>query len=89
MNNAIKHGKATLITISFHSENGTIVLAIKNNGLSFRKDSKDDKGMGMRSMQYRAGIIGASLDIKGNAEGGTIVTCTFQDTKKEQRKSKQ
>jgi len=31
----------------------------------------------LRSMRYRAGIVGATLDIRPAAGGGTEVACTF------------
>jgi signal transduction histidine kinase len=79
VNNAIKHGRATSIAISLKSDDGSSVLTIRNNGSPFRKVSKGRKGMGLSIMQHRAGMIGASLEIRGDAEGGPVVACTFQN----------
>ena len=35
--------------------------------------------MGLRTMQYRAGIIGAALLVQARAEGGTRVLCFLQN----------
>lgn len=88
VNNAIKHGEAKKILISLGSKNGVTTLTIKNNGKPFHRTLKDGKGMGISIMKYRASIIGASFDIKRGLEGGTIVTCIFQN-KKSKRKEKQ
>ncbi|HON86274.1 MAG TPA: histidine kinase [Syntrophorhabdaceae bacterium] len=78
VNNAIRHGDATKIIISLTKEKDKAILMIKNNGRPFRRVAKDSQGMGISIMRYRAGMIGASLDIKKGASGGTIVTCTFK-----------
>jgi nitrate/nitrite-specific signal transduction histidine kinase len=36
-------------------------------------------GMGLHIMNYRAQMIGASLDIRRGAGGGTIVLCSFHN----------
>ena len=35
--------------------------------------------MGLSIMNYRASMIGASLDIRRGAGGGTIVICSFHN----------
>jgi nitrate/nitrite-specific signal transduction histidine kinase len=35
--------------------------------------------MGLHIMNYRAKMIGASLDIRRGADGGTIVICSFHN----------
>lgn len=78
VNNAIKHGKATKIVIKFIDDNGISVLTVRNNGRSFRSVLKENKGLGINIMRHRANMVGASLDIKGGSDGGTVVTCSFQ-----------
>ena len=78
VNNAIKHAKAKHIQITFSDDRGATVLAIRNDGLSFRKPGRTKPGMGMSIMKHRAGMIGAALDIRSEAKGDTIVTCSFQ-----------
>ena len=36
--------------------------------------------MGLRTMQYRAGMIGATLLVQAPAEGGTRIVCFFQNS---------
>ncbi len=85
VNNAIKHGKATRIGIKFADDNGISLLTIKDNGSGFRGASKNNRGMGMSTMRHRANMIGATLDIKSNPGGGTIVACSFQSRQGERR----
>lgn len=76
-NNAVKHGKATYISISLSALPGKLVLAIKNSGAPFPESGEAGNGMGLRIMKSRASVIGASLEIKSNGNNGTIVTCAL------------
>jgi PAS domain S-box-containing protein len=74
--NAIKHGKARHIAISLSATARKIVLAIKDDGLGLPPPSPARKGMGIRIMQYRAGMIGGALAIEPEPPHGTSVVCT-------------
>lgn len=74
--NAIKHGQATQIHISLVLDKSRLTLRIKDNGIGYGKSTPNKKGMGLRVMHYRAGIIGGILRIKSLREGGTVVTCS-------------
>jgi PAS domain S-box-containing protein len=76
VSNAIKHGKAGQISIHLKADPGRIYLAVNDNGKGFPKKSPKFKGMGLRIMQFRTGIIGGILTIERNADGGTSVICS-------------
>jgi PAS domain S-box-containing protein len=76
VSNAIKHGKAKRISIHLKADPGRIYLAVNDNGRGFPKKSPASKGMGLRIMQSRAGMIGGTLTIEQNAGGGTSVICS-------------
>ncbi len=78
--NAIKHGKAKEINISLETKLDKIVLTIRDNGLGLTTPTGPAKGMGLRIMQYRASMIGATLLFQRQAKGGTAVVC-FLPTK--------
>ncbi len=76
--NAIKHGKAKRVVISVANSSDKLVLAAQNTGLPFPDLRSKTTGMGLRIMNYRANLIGASLEIKAaGPRGGTIVTCSM------------
>ena len=77
LTNAIKHGKATRATISLAAQPTKLTLQIRNNGLPFPALRSHSTGMGLRIMNYRASLIGASLDIKAKGAQGTLVTCSI------------
>lgn len=73
--NAIKHGKASRIEIHLSVPQDKIVLSIADNGRGFSGKIGESKGMGLRIMQYRAGMIGATLLVQRQAAGGMNVVC--------------
>lgn len=73
--NAIKHAKAGRVTIKLATASSVIVLTIRNNGRPFPKLKSGSRGMGLRIMTYRAGLIGGTLEIKGAGVNGTQVVC--------------
>ena len=75
ISNAIKHGKATRILIRLTLQHGRILLRIADNGAGFAEDAPRQKGMGLRIMRSRAGMIGGTLAVENNPEGGARITC--------------
>ena len=75
--NAVKHGHSTLVLLSLDRSGHQATLKITDNGLGFPAHTAKSSGMGLRTMQYRADMIGASLRITPAGERGTEVTCVF------------
>ncbi len=76
LNNAVKHSKATKIIVELEAVEDEITLSVRDDGIGFSASEKHG-GMGLHIMNYRARLIGASLDIRRGATGGTIVICSF------------
>jgi signal transduction histidine kinase len=74
--NAIKHAKAKTVGISLAKGSDKIILTVHNDGLPFPNLKGPSTGMGLRIMSYRANLIGASLEIKGDGPRGTRVICS-------------
>lgn len=73
ISNAIRHGKATTIAISLLPSDDNVNLTITDDGVGVAGEV-ERRGMGMRIMEYRARLIGATLRISAAPRGGTIVT---------------
>ncbi len=73
--NAVKHGKAKSIAITLETKLEKIILSVRDDGLGFSQNAGTTKGMGLRIMQYRAGMIGATLLFQRQSRGGTVVLC--------------
>ncbi len=79
INNAVKHGQASHLTLNLHCSAHTLKLEILDNGSGFNQLAQaSSSGLGLRSMRYRADIIGASLDIAPRAQGGMRVAINMQ-----------
>lgn len=77
--NAVKHAAPENIEISLEKATGKVVMSIKDDGTGFAGRPDESTGMGLKIMKYRANMIGASLDILPDNNGGTIIVCIFFD----------
>lgn len=77
VNNALKHGKARNIEIRLTSDSERTLLQIKDDGRGFPSVPTKGKGMGLRTMQYRADMIGATLVAESLRGGGVGVSCVL------------
>jgi nitrate/nitrite-specific signal transduction histidine kinase/CheY-like chemotaxis protein len=75
LSNAIKHGKASKISITLAQNDGRLTLKIENDGVPFPTTYKPTNRMGLRIMNYRAHTIGGTLEIAPAQNSGTVVTC--------------
>ena len=73
--NALRHSGAHSIRITLAGENGEITLGIEDDGTGPPSEAAQAGGMGLRTMRYRAGLIGGKLEIGSSPGGGTQVVC--------------
>jgi PAS domain S-box-containing protein len=77
VSNAVRHGDATRILITLAAGENQIRLRVRDDGSGFDTDTVDGPGRGVHIMNYRARIIGGTLDINSALGEGTVVTCTL------------
>ena len=82
ISNALKHGQARHVTIHLTIAPPQIVLLVKDDGVGLPKIPRKHQGMGLRIMQYRAGMVGGSLTVQRDPDGGTSVACSLASRKK-------
>lgn len=77
--NAVKHGHAKHIELRIATSSASgKQLEILDNGCGITgTDAKEGSGLGMRTMRYRAELIGATLEVSGRSGGGTRVAVTL------------
>jgi two-component system sensor kinase FixL len=73
INNAVKHGDAKKISVSFLYENNVMTLEVLDDGVGVPKLPDTNRGIGINIMRYRANILKSTLEISRRSEGGTRV----------------
>ena len=77
VNNAVRHGEADRIRLLLAAGDDQLRLQVRDDGAGFDAgDTAEADGMGVHIMNYRARIIGGTLDIHSDLGEGTVVTCT-------------
>ena len=78
VHNAIVHGRSSRIDIVLSSgpDEGLVCISDDGAGLPDHGDAK--RSMGLRSMAYRARMLGGSLRVQRQPTQGTAVSCTFR-----------
>ncbi len=77
VNNAIKHGRPEQICIVLGKAGDGISLSITDNGEGL-PEAPSNAGMGLRIMNYRAKMIGGTLQVRRHPKRGTVVSCLLQ-----------
>jgi PAS domain S-box-containing protein len=75
VHNAIKHGRASRISIVLISADDAAEMRVEDNGVGF--SGQPGAGMGLHIMGYRAKMIGGTLEVRPRRAGGTAVSCCF------------
>ena len=73
--NALRHAAPSAIEIDYGCDGVNCRLAVSDDGRGIPPPEARVAGLGLRSMQYRAGLIGATLEVAPLPQGGTRVTC--------------
>lgn len=75
--NAIRHGQAKNVVIGLNVVNGGGVLTVRDDGCGFEVASRSQSGLGLRIMNYRAKMIGGTVEVESSPGAGTLVRCDF------------
>ncbi len=80
ISNAVKHGRASKVSLELYSNEEFASLRVFDNGKGFAGNWHDKKGSGMDIMQFRAQLIGANLDVRNMEDGGAELYCILPRT---------
>jgi signal transduction histidine kinase len=75
--NAVKHGRSAHINICLDAADDEMVLTITDDGLGLPEKIPGGASLGLRTMAYRADLIGATLNLERLSTRGTRVTCAL------------
>jgi len=79
LSNALKHANAKSIEVSLDVQREHVRLEVRDDGEGVREGARG-AGLGLRTMQYRASMIGARFEIAPNRPRGTCVICDCPQT---------
>lgn len=80
LRNAIRHGEPGRISMVLRREKEVVVLRVEDDGVGIQEARQQNElcGLGLKTMQDRAHIMGGTLTVTSGEEGrGTVVTCTI------------
>ena len=83
LTNAARHGHASTVDILLLVTRTTFLLRITDNGIGMQAALRTGPGMGLKIMRYRAGMIGAKVEIGPNKPHGTIIRVTGEQPARE------
>jgi PAS domain S-box-containing protein len=72
INNAIRHGRADRIDLRMKDDRDSLYLEVTDNGIGAAASFREGSGIGLRIMQYRAGIIGGTCAFENAGQGFTV-----------------
>lgn len=75
VHNAVKHSRATKITINLSVQNAVAELRIDDNGIGF-SGQPGSAGLGLRTMEQRAKLISGHLTARAQPNAGVEVICS-------------
>lgn len=74
LHNIMKHSKAKNVTVICSQEDDYVVVRVCDDGIGISEEQKNNSGIGLNSMQYRANQIGAEFYIgKPDESQGTLI----------------
>ncbi|RTY87143.1 sensor histidine kinase [Flavobacterium sp. RSP49] len=78
INNSIRHGKATVISILFEDNYGLKKCSYSDNGIGFDMKNKDmQKGLGMKNIDSRVAFLNSTIVINSAVNKGITATFNF------------
>lgn len=75
--NAVRHGNATTIRLTVSVANESLHLTVEDNGKGFPAASVRPEGIGLHVMQYRARVLGGTIDFKNATPRGAAVHLAY------------
>ena len=78
LNNSMRHGKATSISITFVSKNHQNTCVYKDNGVGFNASLGNQKrGIGMQNIESRVNFLGGKINVQSEINKGVQIEFNF------------
>ena len=72
--NAARHANCREVDVALTVSNGMLALTIRDDGTTPLSAKKDHEGLGLKTMAYRARLLGGEIHFAGSPGHGTTVT---------------
>jgi two-component system, NarL family, sensor kinase len=84
LHNSVKHAKAKNISVELNYQSADFSLTITDNGNGFDQQTlrSSEKGIGLKSMQNRAVLIGGQFSILSGKDSGTTISVKIPNNHK-------
>ena len=81
LHNAIRHARASRVTLRLHQDDGAVLLEVEDDGVGFEPQAAELRSthLGLTSMEERAQRLGARLEIDSTPGAGTTVRVEAAD----------
>jgi PAS domain S-box-containing protein len=77
LNNVAKHAQASRVEIVFTAREDSISMAVKDNGIGFDTNARNEQSLGLLGIRERALMVGGKARISSTAGKGTRVTVSI------------
>ena len=78
LNNSMRHGKATSISITFVSKNHQNTCVYRDNGVGFNASLGNQKrGIGMQNIESRVNFLGGKINVQSEINKGVQIEFNF------------
>lgn len=77
LNNVAKHAQASRVKIVFTKREDSILMAVKDNGIGFDTNARNEQSLGLLGIRERALMVGGKARISSTVDKGTRVTVSI------------
>ena len=74
LNNSLQHSLAKEIRVGLYMDRETVTAEVGDDGVGIPTGEREENGMGLHILKYRASVIGGELRIRSK-DRGTTITC--------------
>ncbi|MDI1317220.1 ATP-binding protein [Flavobacterium sp.] len=71
--NSLKHGQCTSISVNLNLKSGFIVLELADDGCGFDVNQSDSLGIGLHNIKKRTEIIGGNFKLQSSSSGTQLI----------------
>ena len=75
--NTIKHARASKLEVLLSFKEDLLIIVAKDNGIGFKSEEIQKKGIGLQNIKTRAKLINAKVNLESKPNNGTILNIYY------------